>query len=50
LLHYLHGLANEPFDLSRRADFLRFVDDDPQERAAALDQFRARIPARQIDE
>jgi len=50
LLHFLHGLADEPFDLARRADFLRFVADDPGERAVALDQFRARIPARQIFE
>jgi hypothetical protein len=50
LLHFLHGLAAEPFELSRRADFLRFIDDDPEERAAALEQLRARIPARQIDE
>jgi hypothetical protein len=45
LLHYLHGLAKEPFDMAQRAQFLRFVADDPGERAAALDQFRARIPA-----
>lgn len=45
LLHYLHGLADEPFDFARRAEFLRFVADDPAERTAAIDQFRARVPA-----
>lgn len=36
--------------LARRSEFLRFVADDPAERAAAFDQFRARIPAGQIFE
>lgn len=43
LLHYLHGLADEPFDLAQRGEFLRFAADDPGERAAALERLKARI-------
>lgn len=40
LLHHLHGLAGEPFDLAQRSEFLRFADDDPNVRAAANERLR----------
>lgn len=42
LLYFLHGLADEPFDMDQRSEFLRFADDDPAERAAARERLRAR--------
>jgi hypothetical protein len=43
LLHFLHGLADEPFDMDQRSEFLRFADDDPAERAAARQRLEARL-------
>jgi len=50
LLHYLLGLTDAPFDLTRRAELLRFVSDDAGERAAALDQLRVRMVCAQVCE
>jgi len=50
LLHFLHGLADAPFDLAQRGEFLRFGADDPRERAAALERLRARVPRSEICE
>jgi hypothetical protein len=43
LLHFLHGLADEPFDMDQRSEFLRFADDDPAERAAARERLKSRL-------
>lgn len=49
LLHFLHGLADEPFDMGQRSEFLRFADDDPAERAAARSRLKARLDGGQAD-
>lgn len=43
LLYFLHGLADEPFDMDQRSKFLRFAHDDPAERAAARDRLKSRL-------
>ncbi len=50
LLHYLLGLTEAPFDLSRRTDFLRFASDEAGERTAALDQLRMHMGFDQVCE
>jgi hypothetical protein len=50
LLHYVHGLADAPFDPAQRGEFLRFAADDPGERAAALERLKARVPGSEIHE
>lgn len=43
LLYFLHGLADEPFDMDQRSEFLRFAHDDPAERAAARARLKSRL-------
>ena len=43
LLYHLYGLSPEPFDLSRRSQFLKFAADAPEERAAARAHLRALV-------
>lgn len=45
MLAWLHGLASGPFDWAQRPFFLRFVADDPADRAAALAELRRRCGA-----
>lgn len=45
MLAWIHGLADEPFELSHRPFFLLFAAEDPADRARACQALRERIQA-----